>query len=459
MKIDTIIITQEQVNKILEIEESHFADFKSKRISPSKLTNTISALANAVGGEVYIGIEEIENKSKKSWDGFSTIEDANGFIQVFEKLFPLGDNFSYNFLHFNDSYVLKIEIKKNKDIIVANDGEIYKRRSAQNLKITSQEEIERLKLDKGLYSFEDNTLDIPVEFVSDSLSIYEFMIEIIPTNEPLAWLKKQLLILGDKPKVSAVLLFSDEPQAALPKQSAIKIYKYRTKAIEGTRETLDFDPISIEGNLYNIIRESVTKAKEIIESSKILDEYGLQSVNYPAIALHEIITNAVLHRDYSIQADIHIRIFDNRVEIESPGVLPGHVTIRNILNEQFARNGTLVRLINKFPDAPNKDVGEGLNSAFDEIKNLRLKKPSIVEKENSVLVTILHEPLASAEQLIIEYLDTHDEITNAEGRELTGVSSADIMKQTFYKLRDKGLIKKSEDDGKQGRKSSWIKIK
>lgn len=459
MKIDTITVTQEQVEKILEIEESHFADFKSKRISPSKLTNTISAFANAVGGEVYIGIEEIENKSKKSWDGFSSIEDANGFIQVFEKLFPLGDNFSYTFLHYNNSYILKLEIKKNKDVIVANDGEIYKRRSAQNLKITSQEDIERLKLDKGLYSFEDNTLDIPVEFVSDSLSIYEFMIEIIPTNEPLAWLKKQLLILGDKPKVSAVLLFSDEPQAALPKQSAIKIYKYRTKALEGTRETLDFDPISIEGNLYKIIKESVSKVKEIIESSKILDEYGLQSINYPAIALHEIITNAVLHRDYSIQADVHIRIFDNRVEIESPGVLPGHVTIKNILNEQFARNGTLVRLINKFPDAPNKDVGEGLNSAFDEIKNLRLKKPSIVEKENSVLVTILHEPLASAEQLIMDYLETHNEITNAEGRELTGVISADIMKQTFYKLRDKGLIKKSEDDGKQGRKSSWIKIK
>src|SRR5690606_41512135 len=119
--------------------------------------------------------------------------------------------------------------------------------------------------------------------------------------------KKQLLIVGDKPKVSAVLLFSDEPQVALPKQSAIKIYKYRTKAVEGSRETLDFDPISIEGNLYNIIKESVSKVKEIIESSKILDEYGLQSVNYPSIALHDIITNAVLHRYYSIQADIHIK--------------------------------------------------------------------------------------------------------------------------------------------------------
>src|SRR5690606_20946696 len=103
MTIDTISISQEQVDKILQIEESHLSDFKSKSISTSKLTNTISALANAVGGEIYIGIEEIEKKSKKAWDGFSTIEDANGFIQVFEKLFPLGDCFNYAFLHFNNS--------------------------------------------------------------------------------------------------------------------------------------------------------------------------------------------------------------------------------------------------------------------------------------------------------------------------------------------------------------------
>lgn len=83
------------------------------------------------------------------------------------------------------------------------------------------------------------------------------------------------------------------------------------------------------------------------------------------MVLHEIVTNAVLHRDYSIAADIQIRIFDNRVEIESPGRLPGHVTTANILREQFARNPKLVRIINKFPNPPNKDVGEGLNTAFE----------------------------------------------------------------------------------------------
>ncbi|WP_187270233.1 ATP-binding protein [Pontibacter qinzhouensis] len=101
----------------------------------------------------------------------------------------------------------------------------------------------------------------------------------------------------------------------------------------------------------------------------------------------------MLHRDYSIASDIHIRVFDNRVEIGSPGVLAGHVTIHNILTEQAARNGTLVRLINKFPNPPNKDVGEGLNTAFKEIQALRLKHPEIIEKPNSVLVVIKHEAL------------------------------------------------------------------
>jgi len=65
---------------------------------------------------------------------------------------------------------------------------------------------------------------------------------------------------------------------------------------------------------------------------------------------HEIITNAVLHRDYSVADDVHIRIFDNRVEVVSPGMLPAHITPENILSERFARNAAIVRLINKFPD-------------------------------------------------------------------------------------------------------------
>ena len=156
--------------------------------------------------------------------------------------------------------------------------------------------------------------------------------------------------------------------------------------------------------------------------------------------MHEIITNAVLHRDYSIATDIQIRVFDNRVEVESPGKLPGYVTTKNILDSQSARNPKLVRIINKFPDAPNKDVGEGLNTAFEAMEKLRLKAPIIEETDTSVLVVIRHERLASPEEIIIEYLQKHDSIKNGLGRKLTGIKSENTMKSVFYRLRDGGFI-------------------
>jgi ATP-dependent DNA helicase RecG len=461
--IQTIEITNQQKEKILELSENHFNDLKSKDISPGSLTKTISAFSNSVGGELYIGIDETENNGllTRYWRGFENEEQANGHIQIFEQLFPLGDYYSYTFLSHSSSQglVLQASIKKNLHIVKASNNNIYKRRSAQNLKLITEAEIKRLELDKGLASFEDITLNIPLEVITDSLVIYEFMIEVVPTFEPLIWLKKQLLIRENHPTVAATLLYSEIPQAALPKQSGIKIYRYKTKAEEGTRETLVFDPISIEGPIYTQIFEAVRITKKIIEEEKILKDSGLEGVQYPDKALHEILTNAVLHRDYSIASDIHVRIFDNRVDVLSPGSLPGHVTAANILNEQFARNGNLVRLVNKFPNPPNKDVGEGLNTAFNETTELRLKKPVIVELENAVLVSISHEPLASPEKIVMEYLELNAEIHNSTARDICGVKTPDAMKSIFYRMQEKGLIKINPDPNKKGRNSTWIKNK
>lgn len=458
--IETKDITDIQRDKILAIVENHFNDLKSKEIAPAKLTRTLSAFSNAVGGDLFLGILENDNNGvqHRQWIGFADEEEANGHIQIFEELFPLGDQYSYTFLsHSNESgLILHISVKKNLAIVKASNSVVYKRRSAQNIPVTTEEALKRLELDKGISSFEDNTVNVPLDFVTDSFSIFEFMAEVIPTAEPEPWLRKQLLIRNNLPTVASVMLYSDTPQAALPKQSGIKIYRYKTKAEEGTRETLDFVPISIEGPAYTQVYEAVKTTKEIIEKGKVLKETGLEELEYPEKALHEIITNAVLHRDYSIASDIHIRIFDNRVEVLSPGSLPGHVTVANILEEQFARNGNMVRLINKFPNPPNQDVGEGLNTAFNEIAALRLKRPEITELDHGVLVVIKHEALASPEKIIMEYLNKNEEIHNSTARELTGVQSADIIKTHFYRLREKGLIEMNPDLNKRGRNSTWI---
>lgn len=459
MSIEIKKITIEQRDRILNISEGHFYELKSKIIPPGKLTRTLSAFANADGGDVYVGIDEIKNDHEivlRKWNGFENEEEANAHLQVFTELFPLGTYNTYNFLSNEESksIILQITINKTSFISKANDGIPYLRRGAQNIPVTSPDAIRRLEYDKGVTTFERQTINIPKETIIHSEIAAKFINDVIPSSIPETWLKKQLLLLNDLPTVAGTLLFNDEPQAALPKQSGIKIYRYKTKDYEGKRENLAFDPITIEGPIYSQIYNTVDKTIELIEGIKILGETGLEKIQYPSEALHEIITNAILHRDYSLTKDVHIRIFDNRIEVESPGKLPGHISTDNILSEQFARNGALVRIVNKFPNPPNKDVGEGLNTAFESLKKLRLKAPEIIETENSVIIKIKHESLASPEEMVMNYIRNNNIITNSIGRELTGIESENEMKRVFQRLQAKDLIYLDPEVG--GGASRWI---
>lgn len=431
-------ITKEEAEKVLNTQEGHFADIKSIDIKPASLTKTICALSNSEGGELVIGIED----EPRTWRGFENQESANGHIQAFDELFPLGTGYNYSFLY-SDNYsglILKIEILKNQSIKKASNGIVYLRRGAQNLPIKDEEALLRLSRCKGISSFETETINIEKEVVENSTKIIEFMLEVVPTSEPEVWLKKQRLIINELPTVAGVLLFAEEPQAIIPKQCGVKIYQYTTKNEEGSRETLLFDPITIEGCIYDAIKDSVRKTVDLIESIRLMTPDGLKKAEYPLEALHEIVTNAFLHRDYSIADDIHIRIYDNRVEIQSPGALPAHITPHNILEERFSRNGVIVRLINKFPDPPNKDVGEGLNTAFESMRAMRLKDPEIEQRGANVLVTLKHESLGTPQELIMRYLDTHETITNREAREVCSVQSENAMKHVLKRMVDAGML-------------------
>jgi ATP-dependent DNA helicase RecG len=244
--IQVIKISAEQVGKILRLDEGHFIDLKSVNIKPAKLTRALAALSNAEGGELFIGIEENTSTGKRTWRGFKNPEAANSHIQTFEQLFPLGADYRYEFLSEESAagLVLKVQVAKTRDIKKASDGKIYVRRGAQNLPTEDPERIRILERDKGLTSFETEPVHCDIEAVTNSEHIIKFMLEVVPSAEPVAWLKKQQLIINEKPAVAAVVLFADEPQAILPKRCGIKVYRYKTGDAEGTRETLDFDPIS-----------------------------------------------------------------------------------------------------------------------------------------------------------------------------------------------------------------------
>jgi ATP-dependent DNA helicase RecG len=371
-------IDEGQAALLTQTEEGQYSEVKSIGISPSKLSHTISAFANTDGGDLYIGISEQMlggNAKKRDWNGFNDIEAANSHLSAFERAFPLGKDFQYEFLRcakFN-GVVLHVQVSRTQGVINATDSKPYVRRGAQNLPQDTPEQLRRLEFTKGVVSFEGHPVSVQSDLIVDSPITTQFLQSVVPKAQPAAWLQKQQLVVNGMPTVAGLLLFAEEPQAVLPKRCGIKVYRYQTQEETGFRDVLSFIPITVEGCLYDQIKKAVDVTVDEVEKIKRMGASGLENISYPPETLHEIITNAVIHRDYSIADDVHVRIFDNRIEVQSPGRLPAHVTPKNILDERFARNGALVRLLNKFPDPPNRDVGEGLNTAFDKMRELGLR--------------------------------------------------------------------------------------
>ncbi len=449
MSFDIQVISQEQAGKIIGYEEGQYGDVKSKEKKPAGLSEDISAFANADGGDLYVGIDEFEvnGVGTRSWRGFSNPEEANAHIQVFDKLFPTGTEFQYEFLRCDGlpGLVLHATVNKSRGVMLATNNVPYLRRGAQSLPQNTTELRKRLDFAKGIHSFESESTNAEFSSVTKSEIVQEFIANVVPTAQPEEYLRKQSLIKDERVTVAAALLFADEPQAIIPKHCGIKIYRFKTTANEGFREAEAFIPKTVEGCLYRQIRAAVSLTTELIQQ---IPKMGVGSefehVQYPPQTLHEIITNAVIHRDYSITDDIHIRIFDNRIEVQSPGRLPANMTVKNLTTQRAARNGTVQRLLNKFPDPPNRDVGEGIKTATAAMTALGLEPPIFKESENSFLVTIKHEKLATAELAIMEYLEIHPTINNKQARGITFIHEDWRVKSIFRGMEAKKMIKQVE---------------
>lgn len=192
---EVIKIDEEKIKELYKIEENYFNDFKSKDIKPSKLSNTVSAFANASGGDIYLGIRE-ENKTKtKYWEGFTHIEDANAHIQTLISMAPLDNFLEFTFLQNADTglYVLQISVAKTKSITNASDGIPYVRHSASNLEVKTDSDRKRLELDKGITSFENETVqETTLDDIESSDVLSDFVKAVIPQRDNLSWIKSNI---------------------------------------------------------------------------------------------------------------------------------------------------------------------------------------------------------------------------------------------------------------------------
>jgi ATP-dependent DNA helicase RecG len=234
-----------------------------------------------------------------------------------------------------------------------------------------------LQLSKGAKSFEDQTLEsYRLGDLTGERELRFFLDTVTPRTDAGVFATRERLVdrETEAATVAAAVLFAASPSAVVPRKCAVKIARYETRDKEPRREHLSGTPLTIEGPARVQIEETLEAVKAMIEALTIIEPDGTMApARYPPEALKEVVVNAVIHRDYNISDDILVSVFDNRVEVRSPGKLPGHMTLANLLSERFARNPRIVRLLNKYPDAPNKDIGEGLNTTFAKMREARLQ--------------------------------------------------------------------------------------
>lgn len=431
-------LDSDDVQALLGLAEDYYTEFKATDVSPASLSKWVSAFGNSSSGDIYVGIAE-PTKGTYKWAGFERPEDSNAHVATLQELFPPSDTFRYSLLRSEaePGFVLRVEVAKTRALCRASNGDVYRRAGAQVLAVRDEEGLRILSLQKGITSYEGETLGVSADMLVESSEFERFRKARGLKTDPRKWLEQQQLIVEDRPTVGGLVLFADEPQIAMPKAS-VMVYRYATTDEVGKRTHLvDGRTHMIEGPAVAVITEAVRLTTSMIESVKGAD---LQAVSYPPETLHEIITNAVIHRDYSIKDSVHVRVFDDRVEVESPGLLPGHVTPRNILESRFSRNETIERLLHKFPDAPNKNVGEGMQTATDAMREMRLADPEVVELETNLRVYIRHERLDSPATLILDYLARNDTINNRIARTLCGIESDRKMRGILASMIEQGAI-------------------
>lgn len=455
---NTKTIEQIEADDLSSREESHFFDRKSFLIKGAKVQKIAVAFANADGGEFIIGIadEKEEPDPAKRWQGASRIEDLNSHLQAIFEVTPSLD-LKYEILKCESKpgYTLRVLVEKSSEVHKTADGTVYQRHGAQSLPIKDPQKITQLSFAKGATSFEDQIIkEVPAEQIAESKELADFLTEYSPKTDPLEFCINQNLLDYKtwETKMSAALLFHPYPSAVIPRKCAVKITRYETNEDDPERDHLA-DQITIEGPLYPLINDTVHAVEKIMSSVKVWTSDGLKNLSYPPEAIWEVIVNALIHRDYSISDDTQIIIYNNRIEVLSPGRLPGYVTVENILDARYARNSKIVRTLNRYKEAPNKDLGEGLNTTFQKMKEWGLKSPEIIEAGNYVKVTLPHIPLAAPTEAILNFLKNNEAITNHQARDITGIKSENLVKVEFYKLRDEGLLERVP--GLKGPKSAW----
>lgn len=265
-----------------------------------------------------------------------------------------------------------------------------------------------------------------------------------------------------RPTYAALLLFGLQPQQWLPNANIL------AARFSGTTLTDRYIKQEINGTLPDQLRQVDLFVRDHLRSVvRLVGLIHQETIEYPLEALRELLVNAVAHRDYNMQGDnIHLYIFSDRIEIHSPGGLPGPVTLQNLLEARFSRNAVIMQLLSDMGFVER--LGYGLNRVTSVMREQNLRPPRFEEVAGSFRVTLYGDAELSQtgmemadlqanlqmyaalnlnlrQQSALVFLSKHKRITNREYQDLCPDVHAETLRRDLADLVGRGVLIKVGD--------------
>jgi ATP-dependent DNA helicase RecG len=256
-----------------------------------------------------------------------------------------------------------------------------------------------------------------------------------------------------KPTVAGILMFSEYPQQWLP-QSSVVFAKFVGTTPRGEsglagytrREELTGPLPRLIESAWNIIWS------EMAVSAVVKGLEREERTEYPQFAVREAIVNAICHRDYRLRGRrIELRMYSDRLEVISPGGLPGFITVENIKDEHFSRNPRIVNGL--FQWGYIEELGLGIDRMFEVMEQAGHQPPNFDARPYSFAVTLLNEREKQKppewmrntnhrQAKALQYIREHGSITNREYRILCEGVSAETLRLDLADMVEKSILMK-----------------
>ena len=388
-------MTTAELHEIISRGEDSKTQFKRQFDSIDALATEIAAMLNSEGGLLIVGVSDSGEVT-----GIGDIRQLNQWISnaCSQKIEPPVSVITEN-LSIGDKLVVAINIPLGTDKPYAvNKTAFWVKVGADKCRAT-REELRRLMQASGtLYADEMplahtnwDELDL-LRFRDFYKQQYDEEIDQLDTSTERI-LSNLKLLKSRHLTLAGLLLFGKEPQQIRP-PLMVKAVAFIGNRLEGT-EYLDSEDIG--STLAEQFKGTMGFLKRNLRKRQNGQNFNFPGIlEIPEIALEEAVVNALVHRDYLISSSIRVFIFDNRVEIISPGKLPNTATVESIrAGIQIVRNPVLISFVPRI-GIPYRGLGSGVPRMIEECRKANLPEPQFIEDKVVEAFTVIFNRPSSA---------------------------------------------------------------